>query len=130
MTAYNIATLWALPFLLFFGKKSDHAIIPDKFQVFNHAHSELDFVTLVDTTKSLAGEILTFIAEVYLSIQEKLALLFKEGTFLISWSAAGAVGHSDSLASYIVFKSKISAAYSAVHPTRSNEGRDMIGSCV
>ncbi len=48
-------------------------------------------------------------------------MLFKEGTFLIPWPAAGAVGHSDSLASHVVFKSKISAAYSAVHATRGDK---------
>jgi hypothetical protein len=70
--------------------------------------------------KSFTRVILTFIAVFYLSIQKKLALLFEEGTFLISWSAAGAVGHSDSLAFHIVFESKISTAYCAVHTARSD----------
>jgi hypothetical protein len=44
-----------------------------------------------------------------------MALLFQEGALLISRSATDAVRHSDSLALNIVSKSKISAAYRAIH---------------
>jgi len=49
-----------------------------------------------------------------------MASLFKEGTLFVSWPATDAVRHSDSLALNIIFESKVSAAYSAVHSARGD----------
>ena len=52
--------------------------------------------------------------------REQIASLFEEGAVFISWPAAGTVRNSDSFASYIMFESKVSAAYPAVHSARSD----------
>lgn len=113
-------TLGALPSLLFLFKKLPDAIFLDAFKVLNHAHSERSSVAFVDMTEPVAWKILAFIAVLYLAAQKQIAALFEEGALLVSWPATFAVRHSNSLALYIMFQSKVSTAYSTVHSARSN----------
>jgi len=78
------------------------------------------YVAFVDMAEPLAGKIIAFVTVFHLAINEEVASLFEEGAILIPWPATGAVRHSDSLASYIMFKSKVLAAYPTVHSARSD----------
>jgi len=113
-------TLGALPSFLFAVKKLLNTILLDVLKVFNQAHPEESFVAPVEMTEPFAGEILAFIAVLYLSIQKQLASLFEEGAHLASRSTTDAVRHSDSLTLYCIVESEVSTAYSTVHSTRSN----------
>jgi hypothetical protein len=118
VAVYHSPALGAFPPFLLLLKKLPHAIFPDAFQILNHAHLEIGPIPFVELTKVFAGEISAFIAELYLTTQELMASLLKEGTLFISRPASGAVWHLDSLALHIVCKSKISTAYSAIHSAR------------
>jgi len=120
VAAYYFPTLGALPSFFFSAKELFDTILLDVFKVFNHTHSEKGFVAFVDVTESFAWEILAFITVLYLSAQEQMTSLFKKGTLFVSGSTTGAVRHSDSLALYLMGKSKVAATYSAIHSTRSN----------
>jgi len=63
---------------------------------------------------------LAFITVLYLALEEQVASLLKESALLFSRPASTTVRHSDSLALNIIFESKVSAAYSAVHSAGSD----------
>lgn len=121
MAAECLAAFRTFPFIFFRPNELFNAMYLNEQEIFNHTHSEKGFIALVEVVKIIAGEILTFIAVFYLSIQERRTFLFDEGTLSISWPAAGAVGHSNSLASHIMFKGEIPAAYCAVHAAGGNQ---------
>jgi len=68
----------------------------------------------------LAWEITTFVAVFHSPIVEQITSLLQEGAVLISWSTSRAVRHLDTLALYVVFEGKVLAAYSTIHPARSD----------
>jgi len=90
-------------------------------EVFDHAHSVKGPISLVELLQSLTGEIAALIAVSDCPRKQQVAGLLQKGAFLVSRSAAGAVGYSDSVASYIMPMSQESATDSAVHPTRSHQ---------
>ena len=44
-----------------------------------------------------------------------MASFLEESAFLVSWPAANAVRHSNSLALYVMFESKVATAYPTIH---------------
>jgi len=110
----------AFPSGLFLFKELLDAILLDEFEVLDHTHHVLSSVAFIDMAEPLAGKIIALVTVFNLAISEQIASLFEEGAVLISWPAAGTVRHSDSLDSYIMFESKVSAAYPAVHSARSD----------
>jgi len=121
VAAYGCSTIGAFPYLLLVFKESANAVLPDIFQVFNHAHPVIFSVAFVDSTESLAGEIIAFVAVFYLTVQQQVASLFEESAVFISWPATGTVRHPDALAFYVIFIGKVSTANGAVHTTGSNQ---------
>ena len=121
MARYYPTAPGAFPSGLFLFKEFLDAILFDKFEVVDHTHPVMSSVAFIDMAEPLAGKIIALITVFNLAISEQIASLFEEGTVLISWPATGTVRHSDSLASYVMFKSKVSAAYSAVHSARSDQ---------
>ncbi len=93
----------------------------DEFEVFYHAHMVLGPVSLIEGFQPPAGILSALIAEPNKSFPEQIALIFHEGAVLTAWPAAGAVCLSKSLLLKVVLHRKVTDAYSAVHPTRSNE---------
>ena len=120
MARYYPAAPGAFPFVLFLFKEFLDAILFDKFEVVDHTHPVMSSVAFIDMAEPLAGKIIALVTVFNLAISEQIASLFEEGTVLISWPATGTVRHSDSLASYVMFESKVSAAYRAVHSARSD----------
>ena len=120
MARYCPPALRAFPFVLFLFKEFLDAILFDKFEVLDHTHAVLFSVAFIDMAEPLAGKIIALVTIFNLAISEQIASLFEEGAVFISCPATGTVRHSDSLASYIMFESKVSAAYRAVHSARSD----------
>ena len=91
MTAYYSTTIRASPLLPLFFKEFIDAFVSDVFQVFNHAHVVFGSVTLIESFKSAAGEILAFITEPYKSSPNQVAMFSHENTVLAAWQATGTV---------------------------------------
>jgi len=92
----------ALPLLLFPGEKNIYAVLPDKSQVFDQAHSIPGLIPLVDASQPPAGEFLAFKAVLDFFTQKAWTVLLQEGALFIPRPAAGAVGHSYPPALYIM----------------------------
>jgi hypothetical protein len=120
MAADYLPALGALPLFLFPLQKLLNAILPDVFQVLNQVHPEKSSVPFVELTEGFAGKVAAFITVLYLPTQKERTLLFEEGALFVPRSTADAVRHSDPLALYVIFASKESTAYGAVHPARGN----------
>ncbi len=81
----------ALPAFFFPDKKLLHAVRFDVFQVLNHTHSVIFFVTVVQALKVFAGEIRALITKLNLFVEKQVTFLFKKSALLVSGSAAGAI---------------------------------------
>ena len=121
MAADHPTARGTLPSPLLPFKKPIYAMLPDNFEVLDHAHPEMASVALVEVNQAFTGEIPAFIAVRHPAIQEQVAPLLEEGTLLISRPTAGAVRHSYTLALHIACESKVPAAYAAVHPAGSDQ---------
>ena len=120
MAGYHPTANRAFPFLLFFFKELIDAIIPDIFEVLNHAHPVMLPVACIYTAEPLAGKIVAFVTVFNRATQEQLTFLLKEGAILTSWPASTTVGHSDSLTFYIILTSKVCTTYTTIHSTGCN----------
>ena len=121
MAAYNCSTLRALPSLLFRFKELPDAMLLDGFQILDHTHPEMSSVSLIEMLKPFTRKIIAFVTILHLATQEKCASLLEKCALLVSWSTAGAIGHSYSLALYIMLVSKVPTAYCTVHPARGDQ---------
>ena len=120
MAANGCSALRTFPNLLLFLQEPFDAVFLYKFKVLNHAHPEVGSVALIYLVKLLAGIISTLVTILHFTFKEQIASFFEEGTLPVSGSATWAVGHSDPFALDIIFLSKISTAYAAIHSARSD----------
>jgi hypothetical protein len=104
-------------------KKSSDSVLLDELEVLDHTHPEVSPVASVNVKQRVAWEVLAFVTVLDPVISQQIASLLEECTLLVPWPATGAVRHSDSLAFDIMFESKVSAAYRAVHAARSYQLR-------
>ena len=120
MARYYPTAPGAFPSVLFLSKELLDAILLNEFEVLDHTHPVMSSVAFIDMAEPLTGKITALVTVFNLAINEEIASLFEECALLISWSATDTVRYSDPLALYLMFKSKVLAAYPAVHPARSD----------
>jgi len=120
MATYNCSTLRALPSLLFRFKKLLDAMLLDGFQILDHTHPEMRSVSFIEIPKPFTQKIIAFVTIFHLATQKQFASLLEKCALLIPRSTAGAIGHSYSLALYIMLVSKVPTTYRTVHPARGD----------
>ncbi len=66
---YQVAASPTGVFLILLLQKAIQAIIPDFYQVLNHAHTEFTPVSAIETLQTLTGKAIAFEAEIHLAPQ-------------------------------------------------------------
>ena len=115
------AATWACPSFLLCLKKPFDTVLLNKPQVFNQAHPITAPVTLINRLQASARKTLAFITKLDLALAQRLAVLFQEGAFLVSYAAAAAIGNLDAFAFRISLQRQETCTHGAVHSTRRNQ---------
>ena len=92
MAADGTATLRAAPLLVFLIQECLDPILPDGFQVFDHAHVVFRAVPLIQRFEHFAGVFAAFITEAHLALCQLFAPVSQVGAVFTARQAARTVG--------------------------------------
>jgi hypothetical protein len=102
MATDQFTTTLAFPRLFLAIKELLNPILFDEIQILYHAHSVTRFVPTVNGSQPITWKATALKTENNLIICQLRTMFFQKSTFLVSWSAAYAIRHSNVLVFHII----------------------------
>jgi hypothetical protein len=102
MATDQFPTTHAFPRLFLAIKELLNSILFDEIQILYHAHSETRSVPTVNGSQSITWKATALKTESNFIICQFGTMFFQKSTFLVSWSAAYAIRHSNALVFHII----------------------------
>jgi hypothetical protein len=102
MTADQFTTTPTFPRLFLAIKELFNSVLFDEIQILYHAHSVARPVPAVNGYQPITWKATALKTESNLIIGQFGTMLFQKSTFLVSWSAARAVRHSNAFVFHVI----------------------------